>query len=96
MIKELNSLEIEQVSGAGIFADLAGGIGGAIGSIVDAGTSLGGLHTDAKTPAAALGKGIGSIFELNPIGAISQIGSGVVGIVGFGIDAISQIKSLKS
>ncbi|MGV3344318.1 hypothetical protein ACGVWS_00760 [Enterobacteriaceae bacterium LUAb1] len=90
-MKELNSLEIEQVSGAGIFADIGGGIGGAIGSIVDAGTSLGGLNTNAHAAAETLGKGIGNIFELNVFGAISNIGAGVVGIVGFGIDAIAQI-----
>lgn len=95
MIKELSASEIEQVSGAGIFSDLAGSIGGAIGGIVDAGTALGGLHTDATTPAVTLGKGIGSIFEWNPIGAISQIGAGIVGIVGFGIDAASQTKKNK-
>lgn len=92
-MKELNSKEIEQVSGAGIFADLAGGIGGAIGAIVDAGTALGGLNTNATAPATTLGKGIGSIFELNILGAISQIGSGIVGIVGFGIDAVGQIRN---
>lgn len=93
MIKELNSLEIEKISGAGVFSDFSGGIGRATGSIVDAGTLLGGLQTDAKTSATTLGQGIGSIFELNPIGALSQIGTGVVGIVGFGIDAVSQIKN---
>mgnify|MGYP005981444427 FL=1 len=91
MIKELSEVEIEQVSGAGIIADIGGAIGGAIGGIVDASTALGGLDTNATAPAATLGQGIGSILELNPVGAISQIGSGVVGIVGFGIDAISQI-----
>lgn len=91
-MKELNALEVEQVSGAGIFAGLGGGMGGAIGGIVDAGTALGGLRTDAKTPAATLGKGIGSILDLDVLGAITQIGQGVVGIVDFGIDAVSQIK----
>ena len=91
-MKELNAAEIEQVSGAGIFADIAGAIGGAIGGIVDAGTALGGLNTNATDPATTLGKGIGSIFELNFIGAISQIGTGITGIVEFGIDVVSQLK----
>lgn len=95
MIKELNALEVEQVSGAGAIADLGGGIGAAIGGIVDQGTALGGLHTDATTPARTLGKGIGSILELNPVAAITGIGAGVNGIVKFGIDAVSQIKALK-
>lgn len=93
MIKELNALEIQQVSGAGMFSDLAGAIGGAIGKIVDGGTAIGGLHTNATDPATNLGKGIGSIFDLNFVDAISQIGTGIIGIVNFGIDAVSQIKN---
>ncbi|RPE01540.1 hypothetical protein BBB56_09670 [Candidatus Pantoea deserta] len=96
MSRELNATEIAQVSGAGLFTDLGGAIAGAIGSIVDAGTSLGGLKTDATTAATNLGKGIGSLLELNFLNAVSQIGSGIIGIVGFGIDAISQITGKKS
>lgn len=93
MSRELTSSEIEQVSGAGIFADLAGQIGAAIGDVVDSATAVCGLNTDATTPATTLGKGVGSLLELNIVGAISQIGNGIVGIVNFGIDAISQIKA---
>lgn len=90
-MRELNSVEVEHVSGAGFFVDIAGAIGGAIGSIVDAGTALGGLKTNATTPAETLGKGIGSILEFNFIDAVSQMGLGIVGIVNFGIDAIGQL-----
>ncbi|MEZ3500825.1 hypothetical protein [Pantoea sp. KPR_PJ] len=96
MSRELNASEIAQVSGAGFVAELAGTIGGAIGSVVDAGTALGGLKTDATSAATTLGKGIGSLLEFNLSGAISQIGSGLIGIVNFGIDAISQLITKKS
>ncbi|WP_380184057.1 hypothetical protein [Kalamiella sp. sgz302252] len=91
-MRELNHQEIESVSGAGFFADLGKSIGAAIGNIVDSGTAVGGLTTDATTPAGQLGSGIGSLLELDFVTAISNIGAGIVGIVNFGINAISQIK----
>lgn len=94
-MRELNTKEIVTVSGAGFFSDLGKKIGSAIGGIVDQGTSIGGLKTDASSAGATLGSGIGSIFDFDIINAISDIGSGVVGIVNFGIDAIGQIKAKK-
>jgi len=35
------------------------------------------------------------MLEFNPVGALSQIGAGSVGIVEFGIDSIFQIKNRK-
>jgi len=90
-MRELNIQEVEAVSGAGFFADLGKNIGTAIGNIVDAGTAAGGLTTDAATPAGKLGSGIGSILELDVVNAISNIGTGIVGIVNFGISAVSQL-----
>ncbi|MEB7539702.1 hypothetical protein NGC37_15470 [Pantoea anthophila] len=92
-MRELNITEVEAVSGAGIFADIGKAIGSAIGGIVDLGTSAVGKSTDATSPAARLGSGIGSLLELNIIGAISDIGAGIVGIVEFGIDLITQFKN---
>jgi hypothetical protein len=92
-MRELNSQEVDVVSGAGFFADLGKSIGAAIGGVVDLGTSAGGLTTDATSAAGTLGSGIGSILELDFISAITNIGSGIVGIVNFGISAISQIKN---
>ncbi|RRZ88514.1 hypothetical protein [Erwinia sp. 198] len=92
-MRELNSREVEVVSGAGFFADLGKSIGAAIGGIVDQGTLAGGLKTDATTAAGTLGSGIGSLLELDVISAITNIGSGIVGIVNFGISAISQLKN---
>lgn len=92
-MRELNTQEVAAVSGAGFFADLGKSIGMAIGNIVDSGTAVGGLTTDATTPAGMLGSGIGSLLELNFVTAISNIGGGIVGIVNFGIDAIAQIKN---
>ena len=95
-MRELNTQEVEVVSGAGFFSDLGKSIGAAIGNIVDSGTAVGGLTTDATTPAGQLGSGIGSLLELDFVTAISNIGSGIVGIVNFGIDAISQLKNKSS
>lgn len=91
-MRELNTTEVAAVSGAGFFADIGKAIGSAIGGIVDLGTAAGGLTTDATTPAGTLGTGIGNLFELNIVGAITNIGNGIVGIVKFGIDAIAQTK----
>lgn len=90
-MRELNTVEVADVSGAGFFSDLGKSIGKAIGGIVDQGTAAGGLTTNASTAAETLGSGIGSLLELDFVSAISNIGSGVVGIVNFGIDAISQL-----
>ncbi|KAB8311868.1 hypothetical protein EH228_09120 [Erwinia endophytica] len=92
-MRELSVQEIENISGAGLFAILGEAIGSAIGSIVDAGTAAGGLSTDAVSGAAKLGNGIGSILDLDIISAITNMGTGIAGIVAFGIDAISQIKA---
>ncbi|URN97928.1 hypothetical protein NB069_14715 [Leclercia adecarboxylata] len=90
-MREINPQEMADVTGSGIFSNVLGQIGKVVGGLVDAGTSLGGFKTDATTPATMMGKGIGSIVEFNIFTGIYQIGSSVVGMVGFGIDAISQI-----
>jgi len=92
-MRELNVQEVENVSGAGLFATLGEAIGYAVGSIVNAGTAAGGLTTDATSAAAMLGNGIGSILDLDIISAITNMGTGIAGIVSFAIDAISQIKA---
>ncbi|MEW5290713.1 hypothetical protein ABW286_16255 [Erwinia papayae] len=89
-MRELISTEIQSVSGAGTFADIGAAIGSAIGNIVDQGTALGGLVTDATTAAKTLGSGIGSLLELDIVSAITNIGSGVIGIVNFGLSIFSQ------
>lgn len=83
-MKELNAAELAQVSGAGIIADLGGVIGGAIGSIVDSGAALGGYDIHIKDAVSTLGKGIGSIFELNFADAFVQISRGISDIVSGG------------
>ncbi|MEI2266033.1 hypothetical protein [Erwinia sp. CGal63] len=91
-MRELNVNEVSVVSGAGFFSDLGKSIGTAIGSIVDQGTEAGGLTTDATSAGGTLGFGIGSLLDRDFVTAISNIGSGIVGIVKFGISAINQIK----
>ncbi len=95
-MRTLTHQEMTTVAGGGVFGNIGTSIGGAIGNIVDLGTSLFGLSTDASHPAAKLGEGIGLIADsiLNPgniPAAILDVGEGIVGIVGFGIDAIQQI-----
>ncbi|MCX8958202.1 hypothetical protein [Erwinia psidii] len=95
-MRDLTSQEVHAVSGAGALADLVSTIGAAIGSIVDQGTALGGLDTDAETAGKTLGSGIGSLLEMDFVSAINNIGSGVIGIVSFGISAISQLRAKKA
>ena len=92
-MRQLNDREIEQVAGGffGIFDKIGGTIGGAIGNIVDKGTALGGLVTNAEAAGKLLGSGIGKILDLDLAGAISNIGEGVVSIVDNGISAIKQL-----
>jgi hypothetical protein len=94
-MRELNEKEIMNVSGAGFFSDLGKSIGAAIGGIVDKGTAVGGLNTNATTAGETLGFGIGSLLDLDFVNAVSGIGNGVASIVAFGIDAINQIKANK-
>lgn len=94
-MRTLDTHELSSVAGGGVFGDLGASIGGAIGNVVDLGTGLLGLGTDASTPAARLGEGIGLIADsvLNPgniPAAILDVGTGIVGIVGFGLDALHQ------
>ncbi|AFC86820.1 hypothetical protein [Frateuria aurantia] len=95
-MRTLTHDEMTSVAGGGVFGDIGSAIGGAIGNVVDLGTTLLGLSTDATGPAAKLGEGIGLIADsvLNPgniPAAILDVGEGIVGIVGFGIDAIQQL-----
>lgn len=95
-MRELNEKEIADVAGAGYFSDLGKVIGSAIGNIVDQGTSVGGLKTNATSAGETLGFGIGSLLDRDFTNAISSIGSGIVSIVEFGIDAVKQIKAIKA
>ncbi|MFQ1012317.1 hypothetical protein [Gilliamella apicola] len=61
-MKELNLVEVEQVSGAGRLADAGAHIGGGIGRIVDA--ALGNVSTVAADAGSALGQGIGEFIEV--------------------------------
>lgn len=92
-MRELNNTEITAVSGSGALADMGKVIGSAIGGVVDMGTSLGGLTTNAATPAGELGYGLGGLIEMNFLDAFTNIGSGLFGFVKFGIDAIYQFKN---
>ena len=80
-MKELNKVEVEQVSGAGFIADAGGALGKGIGWIIDAkNPNNGGLGQQAG---GALGQGIGQIVEAG-IGAISQIIGAGLGLIGLG------------
>ncbi|MFQ0993399.1 hypothetical protein [Gilliamella apicola] len=61
-MKELNLVEVEQVSGAGVFADAGASLGAGIGGVIDA------VHGNVSTAAAdagrKLGRGIGEVFEV--------------------------------
>lgn len=60
MMKELNSTEVQEVSGAGIFSDAGLSLGQSIGAIVDA--SIGKGNAGATT-GASLGQSIGAIID---------------------------------
>lgn len=72
-MKELNHVEMEQVSGAGAIADAAQALGQGIGAIVQA-TGVQG----ATEAGASLGKGIGSVVEVG-ISALSNLFDGLFG-----------------
>ncbi|MGD8163291.1 class IIb bacteriocin, lactobin A/cerein 7B family [Pantoea sp. FN0307] len=92
-MRQLNDKEMEQISGGllGVFDKIGLNIGAAIGSIVDKGTALGGLVTNATEAGTLLGSGIGKLLDLNITGAITDIGNGVVSIVDNGLSAIKQL-----
>ena len=62
IMKELNLVEVEQVSGAGAFADAAANLGAGIGRIVDA--AHGNVSTAAADAGRKLGQGIGEVVEV--------------------------------
>lgn len=65
-MKELNSAEMQQVSGAGIFANTFSGIASVFGGVVEfAGWK------NAKNNAADLGKNVGYVID----SAVSTVGS---------------------
>lgn len=74
-MKELNSSEINSVSGAGAFTDAGAALGGGIGAIVDASIGQGSTGTNAG---AALGGGIGAIIDAS-LGIISGLFGGLLG-----------------
>lgn len=60
-MRTLNKNELEQVSGAGFFADAGQDIGAGIGSIVDIAT--GNENQGSRTAGGLLGTGIGKAIE---------------------------------
>lgn len=86
-MRELNNVEVKEVSGAGIISDFASSIGSSIGSLADSVTEIINKTTDFKTAGSRLAQGIGQILELNFSDALSNINAGVSGIV-------SEIKSI--
>lgn len=72
-MKELNTVEMKEVAGAGFLADTAGMLGSGIGAIVD--LALGGKNTDAANAGRNIGKGIGGIVEAGVNAITSFFGS---------------------
>ncbi|WP_343711106.1 hypothetical protein [Kosakonia radicincitans] len=72
-MKELNTVEMKEVSGAGFLADTAGMLGGGIGAIVD--LALGSKNTAAADAGRNIGKGIGGIVEAGINAITSFFGS---------------------
>ncbi|MCX8648841.1 hypothetical protein J3U21_00625 [Gilliamella sp. B2776] len=60
-MKELNLVEVEQVSGAGFIADAAGALGAGIGAVVDA--AHGDESNAGQNSGRLLGQGIGRVVE---------------------------------
>lgn len=75
-MKELNTVEMKEVSGAGFLADTAGMLGSGIGAIVD--LALGSKNTAAADAGRNIGKGIGGIVEAG-INAITSFFGGLFG-----------------
>ncbi|AUX94871.1 hypothetical protein [Mixta gaviniae] len=94
-MRQLNDKEMEQVAGCGILDEIGTNIGAAIGGVVDKGAALGGITLNASAAAGLLGSGIGKLLSLNLLGAIEDIGNGVVGIVENGLSAIKQLTAPK-
>ena len=61
IVKELNSMEVQQVSGAGAFSDAGLTLGQSIGAIVDASINNG-SHVGASI-GASMGQSIGAIVD---------------------------------
>ena len=74
-MKELNNVEVNEVSGAGIFSAAGSLLGGGIGAIVDASIGKG---TAATNAGAALGNGIGAIVDAG-LGVIGGLFGGLFG-----------------
>jgi hypothetical protein len=75
-MRELNSCELKDVSGAGIITDAGTALGQGIGSIIEA---VGGKG--AKEVGAALGNGIGQVVEVG-VGILGSLFGGIFGIFG--------------
>ncbi len=69
-MKELNNVDMQAVSGAGVLSDAAGLMGGSIGAIIDA--IMGGKSTAAADAGRDMAKGIAGIIEAG-MGVISNI-----------------------
>ena len=61
IMKELNLVEVEQVSGAGWIADAGGALGAGIGAVVDAAHHN--VSTAGQDSGRLLGQGIGQVVE---------------------------------
>lgn len=80
-MRELNSMEIAEVSGAGVIATITSGIGSTLGGLADSVASIFGLTTTFSSAAQTLGNGIGQVIELNFTEGKSNISSGISGLI---------------
>ncbi|WP_333848915.1 hypothetical protein [Leclercia sp.] len=95
-MKELNSQEMEMVSAAGLISNLTGSVFKLFGGVIDAGTSLFGLKTDAQSVGAKMGTGVGHIVEFDFVKGFTEIACGIYGAIELSIDAVNQIKAKQS
>lgn len=90
-MRELNTVEVAEVSGAGLFADIGGTIGSVVGGLINQGAAMVGITADTTAASAQIGTGIGSWFEMNFGNATNEISAGLVKFAFAGIDAITQL-----
>lgn len=89
-MRELTNYEVNEVSGAGFIANLASGIGGMVGRILDSKNALlYGKTTTLADSGSTLAKGVGQLLEVDLTNGLSNISTGISGV-------ISAIQSLFS
>ncbi|ELW9444420.1 hypothetical protein RJ492_003257 [Pluralibacter gergoviae] len=74
-MRELNSSELNEVSGAGFIADAGTALGRGIGAIIEAAGGKGGMEAGTS-----LGTGIGQVVEAG-LGVLSSIVGGLFGSI---------------